>query len=98
MKRFLVALVGLSTAINAFASGSPHGCAADGKMVQSFALFRDQHKPIADVDTFIERMPDADMEQQGFYKKLARATYAQPELTPEQAESSFVRFCSTPSL
>lgn len=95
----LLAIVAFSTALFAspgFAVTST-ACATGGKMVEAFAMLRDQHKPIADVDAYIDKLPgiDGDKQQSDFYKKLARATYSQQNLTPPQARDSFVEFCSS---
>jgi|GEM_PF-5645101 len=89
----------LSTILLASAASatSPEGCAAGGKLVQSFATFRDEGKPLSDVDRFIATLPGAGAEQQAFYRKLARTTYAQESLSPDQARDSFIRFCSAPA-
>lgn len=100
MKRILVVLaraVAFIPAVALASPPSPEGCAAGGKMVMSFAMLRDQQKPIGEVDDFIDEMPGGDADQHAFYKKLARATYSQPDLDPQQARDSFVAFCSSPA-
>lgn len=83
--------------MSAASATTREGCAAGGKLVQSFAVFRDEGKPLSDVDAFIATLPGAGTEQQAFYRKLARTTYAQESLSPEEARDSFVRFCTAPA-
>lgn len=98
MKR-LLAILAASTAllVTPGYAMTAKACATGGKMVEAFAMLRDQHRPIEDVDAYIDHLPgiDGDKQQSDFYKKLARATYSQPDLTPPQARDSFVEFCST---
>jgi hypothetical protein len=77
------------------AAASQKACETGGKMVETFAMFRDQHKPISDVDAYIDNLPGVrgDKEQSDFYKKLARATYAKEGMSPAQARESFIGFC-----
>src|SRR3546814_676945 len=94
IKRALICLALATPAVSAAT------CAETASMVHSFAMLRDQHKPRAEVDAFIDRLPPPGGlagSEVGAYvatlHKLAKLVYESPERSPAVLGASFRIFC-----
>jgi hypothetical protein len=65
-------------------------------MVRSFAELRSAHKSLADVEKYIDGMPNTTPTQIETYKWLARTTYELDTDDPDLAEASYVAACRSP--